>query len=167
MLLTRFRTPKEEVLGAYEKWADDYDHDCVDKLGFASPKACVDALLQHCDVKGKAVLDVGAGTGLLGEIVADAGATPARMDAMDLTPGMLKHLKNKGMYGDAKAHDVMKVPWPWKSNEYDGVMCNGVLIYVDDPACLDEFVRVTKPGGICVLMFRRTGTRRSARRTRS
>jgi ubiquinone/menaquinone biosynthesis C-methylase UbiE len=36
-------------------------------------------------------------------------------------------------------------------------MCNGVLIYVDDPACLDEFVRVTKPGGICVLMFRHDG----------
>ena len=155
---TRFRTPKEEVLGAYEKWADSYETDSFDKLGFASPKACVDALLQHCNLRDNKVLDVGAGTGVLGEMIVKARKqTPARMDAMDLTPGMLKHLKNKGVYGDAKAHNMMQLPWPWKSNEYDGVMCNGVLIYVDDPACLDEFVRVTKPGGICVLMFRHDG----------
>jgi ubiquinone/menaquinone biosynthesis C-methylase UbiE len=36
-------------------------------------------------------------------------------------------------------------------------MCNGVLIYVDDPTCLEEFVRVTKPGGVCVIMFRHDG----------
>ena len=61
------------------------------------------------------------------------------------------------IYDKVHAHDMSKYPWPFPSNTYDGSMCNGVLIYVDDPNCLDEFVRVMKPGGICVIMFRHDG----------
>ena len=81
----------------------------------------------------------------------------ANFDGMDLSPGMLKHLVKKGIYNKVEAWDMMKYPWPFQSNTYDGSMCNGVLIYVDDPNCLDEFVRVMKPGGICVIMFRHDG----------
>ncbi len=49
---------------------------------------------------------------------------------MDLSPGMLKHLVKKGIYNKVEAHDMSKYPWPFASNKYDGLMCNGVLIYV-------------------------------------
>lgn len=52
---------------------------------------------------------------------------------------------------------MAECPWPVDSASIDVCMCNGVLIYVDDPSCLDEFVRVTKIGGYCVLMFRHDG----------
>lgn len=63
----------------------------------------------------------------------------------------------KGIYQEVKAHNMTTYPWSFDSNKYDGLMCNGVLIYVDDPNCLEEFVRVTKPGGVCVIMFRHDG----------
>eukprot|EP00968_Pinguiococcus_pyrenoidosus_P027854 scaffold7508_cov267-Pinguiococcus_pyrenoidosus.AAC.5 len=34
----------------------------------------------------------------------------------------------------------------------DLVMCNGVLIYVKDSACLDEMVRILRPGGTVVCL---------------
>ena len=154
---SRFRTPKEEVKDAYEKWADAYEHDSLEKLGFASPKACVETFLKFCPPQGKDVLDIGAGTGVLANMICQRGIKAKHFDAMDLSPGMLKHLVKKGIYDKVHAHDMSKYPWPFPSNTYDGSMCNGVLIYVDDPDCLDEFVRVMKPGGICVIMFRHDG----------
>ena len=154
---SRFKTPKEEVKDAYEKWADAYEHDSLEKLGFASPKVCVDTFLKFCPPQGKDVLDIGAGTGVLANMICQRGIKARRFDAMDLSPGMLKHLVKKGIYDKVETHDMSKYPWPFPSNKYDGSMCNGVLIYVDDPNCLDEFVRVMKPGGICVIMFRHDG----------
>lgn len=154
---SRFRTPKEEVKDVYEKWADAYEQDSFEKLGFSSPLACVETFLKFCPPQGKAVLDIGAGTGVLANMICQRGIKAQRFDAMDLTPGMLKHLVKKGIYENVHAHDMTKYPWPFPSNTYDGSMCNGVLIYVDDPNCLDEFVRVMKPGGICVIMFRHDG----------
>jgi cation diffusion facilitator CzcD-associated flavoprotein CzcO/SAM-dependent methyltransferase len=154
---SRFKTPKEQVQGAYDTWADAYEHDSLEKLGFASPKACVDTFLSFCPPHGKDVLDVGAGTGVLANMICARGHKAAKFDAMDLSPGMLKHLVKKGIYNKVEAHDMSKYPWPFASNKYDGLMCNGVLIYVDDPECLDEFVRVTKPGGVCVIMWRHDG----------
>ena len=154
---SRFKTPKDEVMDAYEKWADAYEQDSLEKLGFASPKACVDTFLEFCPPKGKDVLDIGAGTGVLGNMICERGIKAQHFDAMDLSPSMLKHLVKKGIYNKVHAHDMSKYPWPFPSNSYDGSMCNGVLIYVDDPNCLDEFVRVMKPGGICVIMFRHDG----------
>jgi ubiquinone/menaquinone biosynthesis C-methylase UbiE len=154
---SRFKTPKEEVKDAYDTWADAYEHDSLEKLGFASPKACVDAFIKFCPPRGKDVLDIGAGTGVLAHMICQRGIKARNFDAMDLSPGMLKHLMKKGIYNKVKAHDMSKYPWPFQSNSYDGSMCNGVLIYVDDSNCLDEFVRVVKPGGICVIMFRHDG----------
>ena len=154
---SRFKTPKALVQSEYDKWADTYEHDSLNKIGFASPKVCVDTLLKFCPPEGKKVLDVGAGTGLLGQMMTQRGHKAQVLDAMDLSPKMLQQLVKKGIYQEVKAHNMTTYPWPFESDKYDGLMCNGVLIYVDDPNCLEEFVRVTKPGGVCVIMFRHDG----------
>mmetsp|Transcript_17438 Transcript_17438/g.37870 ORF Transcript_17438/g.37870 Transcript_17438/m.37870 type:complete len:291 (-) Transcript_17438:92-964(-) len=154
---SRFMTPKDQVLSEYDKWADTYEEDSIGKLGFASPKVCVDTFVEFCQPEGRKVLDVGAGTGVLAQMITQRGRNAETFDGMDLSPKMLQHLIKKGIYQEVKAHDMSVYPWPFPSNHYDGLMCNGVLIYVDDSTCLYEFVRVTKPGGICVIMFRHDG----------
>eukprot|EP00930_Biecheleria_cincta_P093445 TRINITY_DN83825_c0_g1_i1.p1 TRINITY_DN83825_c0_g1~~TRINITY_DN83825_c0_g1_i1.p1 ORF type:complete len:210 (-),score=45.08 TRINITY_DN83825_c0_g1_i1:229-858(-) len=129
----------------------------MEKLGFASPGACVETLISYCPPDGKDILDIGAGTGVLAQKICAKGHKANTFDAMDLSPKMLEHLVKKGIYNKVEAWNMMEYPWPFPANHYDGSMCNGVLIYVDDPECLEEFVRITKPGGICVIMFRHDG----------
>merc|ERR1719409_218885 len=73
---------------------------------------------------------------------------------------MLQILQTKGrgnIYKSAMKHDLSEMPWPVESKAYDCTVCNGVLIYVNNPEVLDEFVRVTKKGGYCCIMFRDDG----------
>lgn len=156
-VIVKLSIAAENPLEEYDRWAASYEDDVIGKLGFASPQICVDTFLTFCPPDGKDVLDVGAGTGLLAKLICERGYKARNFHGMDLSPQMLHHLVQKGIYNDVKMHDMMKFPWPFPSNSYDGLMCNGVLIYVDDPSCLDEFIRVMKPGGICVIMFRHDG----------
>merc|ERR1711933_97028 len=106
------------------------------------------------------ILDVGCGTGLLGELLLENTQNTNvinSIDGMDLTQEMLDILeKERGdLYNEIHQHDIAETPWPFESNKYDLSVCNGVLVYVKDSDCLDEFVRVTKPGGHCLLMLRK------------
>merc|ERR1712228_1005333 len=59
------------------------------------------------------------------------------------------------LYNEVHQHDMTQTPWPFENDKYDLSVCNGVLIYVkDNGECLDEFIRVTKSGGYCLLMLR-------------
>merc|ERR1719446_706628 len=73
---------------------------------------------------------------------------------------MLKILEDKGrkdIYRSVFKQDLTQVPWAVESKSYDCTVCSGVLIYVNEPDVLEEFVRVTKKGGHCCIMFRTDG----------
>mmetsp|Transcript_1197 Transcript_1197/g.5069 ORF Transcript_1197/g.5069 Transcript_1197/m.5069 type:complete len:151 (-) Transcript_1197:511-963(-) len=71
---------------------------------------------------------------------------------------MLEICRKRGLYnGGLHLQSLTEYPWPFESNSMDLVMCNGVLIYVKDSACLDEMVRILRPGGKAVLMIRVDG----------
>ena len=71
---------------------------------------------------------------------------------MDLSPEMLR--ASGSTYKETFAHDL-KVKWPIEDNFADIITCNGVFVYVDDCNVLDEFARVTKTGGMILLMIRK------------
>merc|ERR1719217_1762638 len=81
-------------------------------------------------------------------------------DGFDLSGEMLKVLEDKGrkdIYRSVFKQDLTQVPWAVASKSYDCTVCSGVLIYVNEPDVLEEFVRVTKKGGHCCIMFREDG----------
>jgi SAM-dependent methyltransferase len=98
------------------------------------------------------ILDAGAGTGLLGAALAELGFTS--LDALDLSPAMLAEARRKGIYGrltEARLGD----PLPYDTGAYDAVVACGVLTTGHAPAsCLDELVRITRPGGHVVFTLR-------------
>jgi SAM-dependent methyltransferase len=91
------------------------------------------------------ILDVGAGTGLLGVALTEHGF--ARLDGLDLSPAMLAVAKQKEIY-DALVEARLGESLPYETATFDAVVSSGVLTTGHAPASsLDELVRITRPGG--------------------
>mmetsp|Transcript_12277 Transcript_12277/g.44766 ORF Transcript_12277/g.44766 Transcript_12277/m.44766 type:complete len:230 (-) Transcript_12277:1606-2295(-) len=159
-----FKVDEGSVAAQYAVWAATYDSDSMKDLKFTSPIVSADELVKVAmNNKEFTVLDVGCGTGLVPSLCKERGLTECKWWGFDLTKEMLDALAAKmkepegPKYERVDQHDLSVLPWPYEDNSVDACVCNGVLIYVSDPANLDEFVRVTKPGGHCVIMFRHDG----------
>eukprot|EP00192_Tetraselmis_astigmatica_P019185 CAMPEP_0117662720 /NCGR_PEP_ID=MMETSP0804-20121206/8201_1 /TAXON_ID=1074897 /ORGANISM="Tetraselmis astigmatica, Strain CCMP880" /LENGTH=227 /DNA_ID=CAMNT_0005469633 /DNA_START=222 /DNA_END=902 /DNA_ORIENTATION=- len=151
-------TCPKEVEKNYDTWAESYETDSEDLLGFSSPLECARAAAKFCK-NGDSFLDVGCGTGLVAKHLATTHAICfSHSMGCDLSMNMLTAAKTKGLYHEVSKLDMSMIPWSGVPSErFDIVTCNGVLIYVEEVNCLDEFLRVTKCGGHICLMFRHDG----------
>ena len=91
----------KELEDRYDQWAADYDSDLSQEFDWKAPQNAAAVFAKHVDV-GAHILDAGAGTGLVGECLAEIGYKD--MVAMDLSQGMLEEAKSKNVY---KALDQM------------------------------------------------------------
>jgi 2-polyprenyl-6-hydroxyphenyl methylase/3-demethylubiquinone-9 3-methyltransferase len=102
----------------------------------------------HAPLKGKAVLDVGCGGGILAEAMARMGA---RVTGIDLSDKALKvaqlHLLESGLevrYEPASPEDFALA----HAGEFDAVTCMELLEHVPDPAStVGACARLAKPDG--------------------
>jgi SAM-dependent methyltransferase len=91
---------------------------------------------------GSRVLDAGAGTGAVGELLDERGAAVV---AVDLEPSMLTD--GRPQRARRVAGDVLVLPFGPKT--FDAVVASFVLNHLADPrAGLREFARVTRSGGV-------------------
>lgn len=95
------------------------------------------------DVRGKKILDVGAGTGRLSVLLAGGGA---EVTAIDVSESMLKILSKKNrkikiMIGDAEN-------LPFAENSFDAVTAAFLIVHLKEPKYFfDEAYRVLRAGG--------------------
>ena len=141
----------DELRAEYERIASVYDHDLAGPRDYASPGA-VAAVCSRLLSREDRVLDAGAGTGLLGVALAEAGFR--KLDALDLSPAMLAEAERKGVYAELREGRLGDV-LPYANDAYDAVVACGVLTTGHAPAsCLDELVRITRSGGRVVFTLR-------------
>jgi len=87
---------EEDVRSKYENWANSYDSDVSDIYG-SVPREVARMLSQHASsLKQSSVLDVGAGTGLVGIALASFGFQD--LIAVDISPNMLAKAEAKQVY---------------------------------------------------------------------
>lgn len=138
----------EECVEAYKEWADNYEKDTVDEMGYVAPAIVAEKLASLARLDGKTVLDAGCGTGLAGVELAERAS--ALIDGMDISPDMLALARKKGAYEDLRTAD-MTGPLDYKTDQYDAVMCVGTFTHAHvGPKGFDELVRITRPGGLVV-----------------
>lgn len=136
----------DQLRERYDGWASEYDQD-LSEWGFVGPQRAAALLAKHAPADA-AVLDAGAGTGLVGEALAKLGF--ATIDAIDLSPGMLREAGAKGVYRDLRPMDMTQA-LGFDDDTYGACICVGTLTFGHVPAdAIDELVRVTKSGGIFV-----------------
>ena len=144
-------TNNRELEERYDQWAAEYDQDLDEVFAWNAPQNGADVLARL--VPGDAaVLDAGAGTGLAGKCLADAGFT--NMAAMDLSQGMLEEARKKNVYSSFHQMTLGET-LGFETGQFDAVISIGVFTLGHAPIhSFDELVRVTKPGGYVVFSLR-------------
>ena len=110
----------------------------------------LDYIDQMAGLKGKRVLDVGCGGGILSEAMAAAGATVTGIDLGDKPLKVAQlHLLEIGLSVEYRNITVEALA-DEQPGQYDVVTCMEMLEHVPDPASVvNACARLVKPGGKC------------------
>ena len=134
----------DELNAVYADWAAQYDEDLVDALGYAGP-SCAAKMFSAEIPKDSRILDIGAGTGQVGEALHAEGFR--NLEALDASPDMLDVAREKSVYSAyfemtlSKHLEVVAKP-------YDAVVSIGTMTVGHlSPKAFDEMARITKTGG--------------------
>lgn len=137
----------EDRREAYNEWAKDYDKD-VTEFGIQLPYVGACVFAKYVEIGTKPVLDAACGTGM--------HSMPLKMmgydgfHGIDISDGMLAIAKERNVY-DSLQRMVLGRPLEFADNFFPVTYAIGALAPGNaPPESLDEFVRVTKPGGLVI-----------------
>jgi len=136
---------------SYQGWASDYDAENIGN-GFRLPIIGAAFVARHVQTGEGPILDAGCGTGLVGEALAILGYQD--IVGLDISPAMLELAERLKTYNRLYEQDLGQ-PIPEDDNSFSAVTCFGSLGPGHAPPdCLDEFIRVTRPGGHVIFNVR-------------
>jgi predicted TPR repeat methyltransferase len=140
-----------EVAARYDAWAQAYDDD-LSAWSYRAPSVVVDTVLTRFPDAGS-VLDVGCGTGLVGQALRTRGFTGA-LTGVDISEASLEVARQGGAYDTVERADLQQ-RLPFEDGSVDAVVCVGVMTYLPEvEAVWREFARVVRPGGLVVVTQR-------------
>ena len=142
------QTPDDSI-ELYKKWAKTYDEDFATSSNYLSPEKISNFFLEHSRDTDTPILDVGAGTGLVGEIL--KFKNNKEIIGIDISSEMLLQAKQKKCYTYLIEADITK-KIPLKDNSIGAIVSAGTFTHGHvGPDVFDELLRITKPGGLFVL----------------
>ncbi len=117
----------------FDQFSADYDKRMLVDLRYSAPQVLAD--LFNMVMPGRddlAVLDLGCGTGLAGQVFQPVAA---RLDGIDLSPAMIDKARARGVYDHLAVADLetaLAAPEP----KYDLILAADTLVYLGDLAAV-------------------------------
>lgn len=137
----------DEFRAVYREWADNYDRDLIDEFGYLAPQAAVTCLKTHLPSLNAPILDMGCGTGLVGQLLFDAGYQI--IDGLDLSFEMLEKARALGVYRALDEADLTEQLT--LEPIYQAVICVGVFSHQpSQPFDLARLFSALAPDGVLV-----------------
>lgn len=143
----------DDLAEYYDAWANKYELDSL-QFGYHRVLAVMCGLIKHyVNTDNGKILDAGAGTGMLGEMMALLGYQ--NLVALDMSDGMLNVAREKHVYQDLHQMTIdthMDLP----DNTFGAVVAMGVFTAGCHmpPESFAELIRITKPGGHIIFSIR-------------
>lgn len=140
-----------ELADRYDEWAKNYDRELVDDCRYVAPEKVAEVFLRFVPKDAK-ILDAGAGTGLVGQVLHQHGYT--HLEAIDLSAEMLAQARQKDVYR-ALYQKALGEPLELPTNSFDAIVSVGTFTYGHAPShSFDELIRIAKPGGYIIFTLR-------------
>lgn len=135
----------------YDEWAAEYERDVL-SYGYTTPAIVAGLLGRHVGLETGPVLDAGAGTGMMGEVLKPLGY--ARLFGIDFSESMLDLARKKDVYGELRQMELgERLDFP--DDKYAAVVAAGVFSPGHaPPRSFDELLRITATGGHIVFSVR-------------
>jgi predicted TPR repeat methyltransferase len=142
------RCPPGYMRNLFDDFAPHYDETMLQKLGYAAHLHL--RTLGNCvlprDKSAWRILDLGCGTGLVGDVFKDLSAG-GRLDGIDLAPRMIDAARARGIYDELILGDLESV-LPAPGPRYDLILAADTMIYIGDLAAIFRGVAARlEPGG--------------------
>jgi ubiquinone/menaquinone biosynthesis C-methylase UbiE len=139
----------------YDQWSSKYDDDLVVVGNYTGHTKCVEAFLELGLDRSTYIMDLAAGTGLLGAAVTKKGYV--QVDAVDSSMGMLNKARQQDIYKNyicaTVDHNMGSIPV--NDECYDVIMSSSGFapgqIY---PNAIVEILRILRPGGYLIFTMR-------------
>ena len=146
----------QDTVEYYNEWANDYESD-ENALNYRLHIELVEFLEAVWTENNKStlkILDIGAGTGLVAEVLRKKGIGK-QIDAVDGSDKMLEKAKKKGLYDSTYCHVVetkTDMPAELACGSYDVVTLCAAMMRTNmiQPGCVRHFVNSVRPGGLIV-----------------
>ena len=136
----------------YDAWAAAYDTD-LDQPYRCSPVHSANALAKVLPDKDATILDAGAGTGMVGEALAELGYN--NIIGVDLSEQMLEVARKKQVYTGLYQGNLEEPLAFTSENSYDAIVSVGVFTFGHaHPRALKNMSSLLKTGGYFVLTVR-------------
>ena len=121
--------------------------------GYMSPGGPdeIRAIVDGVDLAGKAVLDLGCGTGGVTTFLAET-CGPASIVGIDIDRGLIERARKRaakaGLGGSVTFRTVMPGPLPFADASFDLVFSKDAMVHIEDKEALfADIFRVLRPGG--------------------
>jgi len=124
------RVPPSSVIALFDDFSSHYDDTMLAKLGYRAHihlRTLAERVLPRLTPPWR-ILDLGLGTGLLGEVFKDL-ARGGRLDGIDLSPRMIEAARTRNIYDELILGDLESVlAKPGRS--YDLILAADTMVYI-------------------------------------
>ena len=138
--------PAEYVRDLFDAYAETFENHLVQKLGYSTPDLLLDAMRSSAGLQDNlSILDLGCGTGLMGVLL---HAQCTRLVGIDISPKMVEKAREKGIYTELLAADILPYLQSSVAGNFDWVVAADVFVYVGVlDSIFTQVKRVVKCGG--------------------
>jgi SAM-dependent methyltransferase len=141
----------EEQQASYDNWAEDYEKDLC-AMGYRIPAVIASMFTRFVPADARPILDAGCGGGIQAEPLAMLGYQP--IVGIDLSEGMLKVARGKGIYDDLRQMTLgERLDFP--DDTFAAILSSGVITPKHAPPhSFDELIRIARPGAPIIFSLR-------------